>query len=199
VFDLEPLLARKLVDLLCEQPPPITGRFGGSVDYSKLPVAPVNLRISWEGSLDLVPQTTVGGVPVPALPGLPVTYRVRSGTLAGRLSGSTGDCTINGQGSFDAAGLNGGLEVLALSVTAGEPHTYRLFMGAGKAALDTVLSNCDPPDKNGQTGIWPLLAVALMDFTKDHQIVTEGVLAGTGSQAASGSDGEYTWSWSFLM
>lgn len=197
VFDLELVLARKLVDLLCERPPPITGQFSGSVDYSKLPVAPVNLRITWEGTVDLVPQTTVGGVPIPPIAGLPVIYMVRSGTLTARLSGSTGDCTITGQGSFNAPGLNGGPDVLALSIKEGDPDTYHLFMGAGSAALDTVLSNCNPPDSNGTRGKWPLLAVALMDFTKEHQVMAEGVFVGSGTQPASGVDGEYTWSWSF--
>jgi hypothetical protein len=70
-------------------------------------------------------------------------------------------------------------------------------MGAGSAALDTALSNCNPPDSNGTRGKWPLLAVALMDFTKEHQVVAEGVFVGSGTQPASGADGEYTWSWSF--
>ncbi|MBJ7457145.1 MAG: carboxypeptidase regulatory-like domain-containing protein [Thermoleophilia bacterium] len=196
-FDLEAALVPKLVDLLCERPPPIAGQFSGSVDYSKLPVAPVDIRISWEGAVELVPQTTIGGVPIPARLGMPVTYRVRSGTLTGRISGSTGDCTISGQGSFSAAGLNGGPDVLALSITEGDPDTYRLFMGAGSAALDTVLSNCVAPEDNGRTGKWPLLAVALMDITKAHEIVTEGVFSGSGSRAASGADGEYAWNWSF--
>jgi hypothetical protein len=147
--------------------------------------------------IDLVPQTTVGGVPIPPIAGLPVIYMVRSGTLTARLSGSTGDCTITGQGSFNAPGLNGGPDVLALSITEGDPDTYHLFMGAGSAALDTVLSNCNPPDSNGTRGKWPLLAVALMDFTKEHQVVAEGVFVGSGTQPASGADGEYTWSWSF--
>lgn len=197
VFDLEGALARKLVDLLCERPPPIAGQFSGSVDYSTLPVAPVDIRISWEGAVDLVPQTTIGGVPVPARVGMPVTYKVRSGTLTGRISGSTGDCTISGQGSFSAAGLNGGPDVLALSITEGDPDTYRLFMGAGAAALDTVLSNCAAPEDNGKTGTWPLAAVALMDITTAHEVVTEGVFSGSGSQPASGADGEYAWNWSF--
>jgi hypothetical protein len=194
VFDLEAALARKLVDLLCERPPPITGQFSGSVDYAKLPVAPVDLRITWEGTVDLVPQTTLGSVPVPSITGLPVTYKVRSGTLTARLSGSVDGCTITGQGSFDAARLNGGPDVLALSVTEGDPDTYRLFMSAGSAALDTVLSNCA---SSGTGGKWALAAVALMDFTKAHPVVTEGVFAGNGTQPASGNDGEYTWSWSF--
>lgn len=197
VFELESVLARKLVDLLCERPPPITGQFSGSVDYAKLPIAPVNLRITWQGTVDLVPQTTLGGVPIPPIAGLPVTYMVRSGTLTAQLSGSTSDCTITGQGVFNAPGLNGGPDVLALSITEGDPDTYRLFMSAGSAALDTVLSNCNPPDSNGTQGKWPLLAVALMDFTKEHQVTTEGVFAGSGTQPASGADGEYTWSWSF--
>lgn len=195
VFDLETVLVRKLVNLLCERPPPMTGQFSGSVDYSKLPVAPVNMRISWQGTVELVPQTMIGGVPIPPIAGLPVTYQVRSGTLAAQLSGSTGDCTISGQGAFDAARLNGGPDVLALSITEGDPDTYRLFMGAGSAALDTLLSACNPPDKNGTAGKWPLLAVALMDFTKAHTIEVDGVLVGSGTQPASGADGEYTWSW----
>ena len=197
VFALAPVLAGKLVDLLCERPPPITGQFSGSVDYSKLPVVPVNIQITWQGAVELVPQTTIGGVPIPPLAGLPVNYKVRSGTLTGRLTGSTGDCTISGQGSFDAASLNGGPDVLAFSLADGDPDTYGLFMGAGKAALDTVLSNCVQPEDNGKTGKWPLLAVALMDFTKQHQVVTEGIFAGSGTQPASGVDGEYSWSWSF--
>lgn len=196
-FDLEAALVRKLVDLLCERPAPIAGQFSGSVDYSKLPVAPVDIRISWEGALELVPQTTIGGVPIPARLGMPVTYRVRSGSLTGRLSGSTGDCTISGQGSFSAAGLNGGPDVLALSITEGDPDTYRLLMGAGSAALDTVLSDCVDPADNGTTGKWPLLAVALMDITKAHEVVSEGVFSGSGSRPASGADGEYAWSWNF--
>lgn len=196
VFDLEAALARKLVDLLCQRPPPLTGQFSGSVDYSTLPLAPVNLRITWEGAVELVPQAAIGGVAVAPRVGLPVTYRVRTGTLTARLSGSTNDCTISGQGAFDAARLNGGPDVLALSITEGDPDTYRLFMGAGGAALDTVLSDCSEPARNGTTATWPLLAVALMDFTKEHRIETDGVMAGTGTQAASGVDGRYSWSWS---
>jgi len=198
VFELEQVLAGKLAALPCDEPPPITGAFSGSLDCSQVLGAPTNIRFDWEGTLDLVPQTTIGGVPVPVTrPGSPVTYVVRTGTLTARLRGSTGDCTITGQASFDAKGLNGGGEVLVMSTTEGDPDTYRLFMGAGNAAVPTVLSACTDPQQNGRTGMFPMLAIALMDFTKEHQVTTEGVFQGTGSQPGSASDGAYTWSWSF--
>ncbi|MGE0027299.1 MAG: hypothetical protein AB7O78_04635 [Thermoleophilia bacterium] len=198
VFELEAALAGRLAALLCDQPPPISGTFSGSLDLSKLPIAPVDLRTSWSANVELVPQTTIGGVPVAigGRVGAPVTYVVRSGTLTARLSGRTNDCTITGTASFDAAKLNGGPEVLAMSVTEGDPDTYRLFMSAGSAAIPTVLSECADPASNGNTGIWPLAATALMDVTRAHEVQTEGVFAGTGSQAASSNDGEYAWTWS---
>ena len=199
VFELEQRLATRLVDLLCDKAPPISGTFSGSLDYSKLLVAPVGIQVSWEGNVDMVPQTSIGGIPIPPRVGQPTTYLVRSGSLTATVRGTgiASGCTMNGTRSFDAKGLKNGADVLAMSVTEGDPDTYRLVMSAGAAAIPTVLSGCSDPADEGKAGTFPLLAVAVMAAFDEHATTDEGVFAGAASRPGSASDGAYTWSWNF--
>jgi hypothetical protein len=125
---------------------------------------------------------------------------VRAGTFTAaiRITPAAGGCTISGQGTFDAATLLGGPAVIALSVTEGDPDTYRLAVDGGLTRIPTVLSGCPPGQEasNGRTGEWPLLGIGLLPFTQVRPIATEGVLAGSASGSMPGLDDGYQWTWS---
>ena len=84
-----------------------------------------------------------------------------------------------------------------MTVTEGDPDTYRLVMSAGGAAISTVLSGCADPLDEGKTGMFILAPVALMAAFQEHATADEGVFAGSASQPGSASDGAYSWSWGF--
>lgn len=195
-FELESDLARRIAARLCEQPPPISGTFSGSRDYAALaPVGVILGKLDWNGSVELEPQTSTGGLP-PQFGGPTASYKVRAGTLNARLqiAPASGGCTISGQGTFDATALLGG----AMTITEGDPDTYRLALDGGLAEIPIVLSACPPGDEssNGRTGVWPLLGIGLLPFSQTPQIATEGVFAGSATGSTPGRDDGYQWTWS---
>ena len=203
-FELELDLARRLAALLCEQPPPVSGTFSGSLDYGRVvPVGVTPGTLSWSGSLDLEPQTSPAGLP-PGLPpqfGGPTTiYQVRAGTLTAslRITSAFGGCTISGTGTFDVPTILGGAPVGAMTITEGDPDTYRLALDGGLARIPTVLSDCPPGEEgsNGRTGEWPLRGIGLLPFTQTPAITAEGVFAGTATGSVPGTDDGYRWTWS---
>jgi len=205
-FTLEPVLARRIGALLCEAPPPVSGSFTGSLDYSRVTPAGVLIgTLDWSGTLDLEPQDALGGLPPGAVPpGLGFTtrlYRVRSGSYTARIRvvPAAGGCTISGQGTFDVLATSGGVpSVTAMSVTEGDPDTYRLALDGTLAQIPTVLSACPPGQEptNGRTGVWPLLGIGLLPFTQTPPIAAEGVYAGSATGTSPGLDDGYSWTWS---
>lgn len=203
-FTLQPLLARRLAALLCEQPPPVSGTFTGSLDYSQVtPKGVLVGTLDWNGSLDLEPQDAFAGLPPGAVPpgiSLPTTlYRVRSGSFTARISvvPVTGGCTVAGQGTFDVLAVSGGTTVTALTITEGDPDTYRLALDGTLASIPAVLTAC-PPDQaasNGRSAPWPLLGIGLLPFTQTPAASPSGVLAGSASGTMPGTDDGYRWTW----
>jgi hypothetical protein len=52
-----------------------------------------------------------------------------------------------------------------LTVTEGNPDTYRLALDGTLATIPTVLSACPPGEgTDGMTGVWPLLGIGLLPF-----------------------------------
>ena len=199
-FELETDLTRRLAALLCEKPPPISGTFTGSLDYSKpIPIGVIQGTLDWNGSLELEPSTSPGGIP-PQFGGPTATYQVTSGTLTARIQITTrfGECTISGQGTFDVAAM-GGTRQLVMTITEGDPDIYQLGLGAGIELIPAVLTAC-PPDKAGSTGNsapWPLLGILLLPSSKPpFPITTKGVFAGSATGSTPGLDDGYQWSWS---
>ena len=200
-FELEADLARKLAALLCNKPPPITGTFSGSLDYSR--TVPVGLTIGtldWSGSLELEPDTSGVGLP-PQLGGPTATYLVASGAVTVRLNLAPvgGNCGIAGQGTLDPATLLGGMRLPALTVTDGTPDTYRLALDGGLGQVPSVLVDC-PPDKaasNGAPAPWPLREIKLLPFGPAPLTTrTDGVFAGSTIGTTPGFDDGYQWTWS---
>ena len=194
-FQLEPQLARQLAKLLCGPPPPVSGTFSGSLDYSRqTPVGTVLGRLDWNGSLELEPQQTQG-IP-PQFGGPTASYGVRSGTFTARLDISSvfDGCTISGQGTFDVVAVRAGSTVPVLTITEGNPDTYRLVLD-GTLAKIPVLSVCPPPGTSGP-GEWPLLGIGLLPFSQTPAITTEGVFAGSATGSTPGVDDGYKWTWS---
>ena len=198
-FELETVLARRLGALLCEQPPPVSGTFSGSLDYAKVtPAGVIQGTLDWSGSVDLEPQALGAGLP-PQFGGPTTLYRVRAGSVTARLRiAPAAGCTISGQVTYDVPASLGGAPVQAMAVTEGDPDTYRLALDGGLAQIPTVLSACPPGQetKNGMTGAWPLLGIGLLPFTQNPAITTEGVFAGGATGSTPGTDDGYTWAWS---
>jgi hypothetical protein len=196
-FSLESLLARKLGALLCGQPPPVSGTFSGSLDYSRLvPVGATLGTLEWNGSLELEPSTTQG-IP-PQFGGPSVSYRVRTGTFTAGVNvrAVVDGCTISGQGRFDVVTIMAGSSVPVLTITDGNPDTYRLTLDGTLAKIPAVLTACPPmqgPD--GSPAEWPLLQVGLLPFSQTPAITTEGVSAGSATGSTAGSDDGYQWKW----
>jgi hypothetical protein len=199
-FELESDLARRLAARLCDQPPPISGTFSGSLDYAAVPPVGVVLgTLDWNGSMELEPQTSTGGIP-PQFGGPTASYQVRAGQVTARLrvTTATGGCTISGQGTFDLTAVGAGMPVQAMTITEGDPDTYRLALDGGLAQIPIVLSACPPGQEsdNGRTGVWPLLGIGLLPFSQTPQIATEGVFAGSATGSMPGTDDGYQWAWS---
>ncbi len=199
-FELETDLTRRLAALLCEKPPPISGTFTGSLDYAKqVPVGVILGKLDWNGSLELEPATSPGGIP-PQFGGPTATYQVTSGTVTVRaaLTPVTGDCSITGQGTLDILTLSGGMRPPLLTITEGDPDTYRLTLDGGLGQVPSVLSDC-PANKassNGNAAPWPLLQIGLLPFSQTPHITTEGVFAGSATGTTPGLDDGYQWTWS---
>jgi hypothetical protein len=199
-FELEKDLTRRLAALLCEKPPPISGTFTGSLDYAKqVPVGVILGTLDWNGSLELEPVTSPGGIP-PQFGGPTATYQVTSGTVTVRaaLTPVTGDCSITGQGTLDIPTLSGGMHPPVLTVTEGDPDTYRLTLDGGLGQVPSVLSACPPNNaaSNGNAAPWPLLQIGLLPFSQTPHISTEGVFAGSATGTTPGLDAGYQWTWS---
>ncbi len=199
-FELEADLARRLTALLCEQPVPIKGTFTGSLDYAKVtPVGAIIGTLDWDGALELVPSKSLGGLP-PQFGGPTTLYEVQTGSFTAhiRIVPAGGGCTISGQGTFDVNAVYAGMPPPALSVTDGDPDTYRLALDGNLAQIPTVLSACPPGQEtsNGRTGVWPLLGIGLLPFTQNPSVTTSDVFAGSATGSMPGTDDGYTWTWS---
>lgn len=195
-FQLEPVLVRRLAALLCEQPPPVSGTFTGSLDYSRqTPVGAVLGKLDWNGSLELEPQATAG-IP-PQFGGPTASYGVRSGTFTARLDvrSAFDGCTISGQGTFDVTTIRAGSTVPVLTITEGDPDTYRLVLDATLAKIP-ILSACPPGQGGSGPGEWPLLGIGLLPFSQTPPITTEGVFSGSATGSTPGIDDGYQWTWS---
>ena len=199
-FELEADLARKLAALLCNKPPPVTGTFSGSLDYSRtIPVGLTIGTLDWSGSLELEPDASGAGLP-PELGGPTATYLVASGTVTVRLNLAPvgGNCGIAGQGTLDVATLLGTTRLPVLTVTDGTPDTYRLALDGGLGQVPSVLVDC-PPDKaasNGAPAPWPLLAIKLLPVgIAPLATVTDGVFTGSTTGTTPGLDDGYQWTW----
>jgi hypothetical protein len=90
------------------------------------------------------------------------------------------------------------MPVQAMTITEGDPDTYRLALDGGLAQIPIVLSACPPGQEsdNGRTGVWPLLGIGLLPFSQTPQIATEGVFAGSATGSMPGTDDGYQWAWS---
>lgn len=199
-FELETDLARRLAALLCDKKPPISGTFTGSIDYAQqIPVGALSGKLDWNGSLELEPATSPGGIP-PQFGGPTTIYQVTSGTLTARIQVTTvfNECTVSGQGTFDIAAMTGTRQPV-MSITEGDPDTYQLGLGAGIEQIPATLTAC-PPDKassNGKSAPWGLLGILLMPSSKPpFPITTEGVFAGSATGSTPGLDNGYQWTWS---
>jgi hypothetical protein len=199
-FQLEPDLVRRLAALLCEKPPPISGTFTGSLDMSRLvPVGAVPGKIDWNGSVELEPQA-------PLTPGLPpqfslgTTYQSKAGTVTVRINkpASAGNCGIVGEGTFDIVGILGGAVVPVLTITDGDPDTYRLTLDGGILQIPSVKTDC-PPDQaasNGSPAPWPLRGIGLLPFSQTPAVTSDGVFSGSTTGTQPGVDDGYQWTWS---
>lgn len=199
-FELEADLSRKLASLVCNKPPPVTGTFSGSLDYSRTIPAGLTIgTLDWSGSLELEPDTSGTGVP-PQFGGPSATYLVASGTVTVRLNlpPAGGNCGIAGQGRLDLATLLGATRLPALTVTEGTPDSYRLALDGGLGQVPSVLVDC-PPDKaasNGAAAPWPLREIKLLPFSLAPLTTgTEGVFTGSTTGTTPGLDDGYQWTW----
>ena len=199
-FQLEADLARRLAALLCEQPPPISGTFSGSLDYAKvIPVGVLLGTLDWTGSLELEPSPFPAGIP-PQFGGPTTTYQPKSGSVTARIQVTTvsGGCTISGQGTFDVLSLSGGMPLPALTITEGNPDTYRLGLDGGLAQIPAVLTACPPAQaaSNGNPAPWPLLGIGLLPISfTPFNLTTEGVFSGSATGTTPGLDAGYQWTW----
>jgi hypothetical protein len=189
IFEIERILAERLIAKLCEQPGPITGTFSGLVDYNQVQGAPAQLKIDWSATVEFAPialSFTPGGV----------SCKLRSGNLAAHIAGQgeASGCAVNGTASFDYPTLFGGQPALAMAVTEGAVDKYRFFLSPGSAAITATLSGCQDPGDEGRTRIYPLVAVHLLT-TGEQAAQTEGLFQGSGGQPGSAADGAYTWNW----
>ena len=204
-FLLVRVLGQRLAARLCDRPPPVSGTFTGTLDYSQVtPKGVLVGTLDWSGDVDLEPQDAFAGLPPGAVPpgiGVSTTlYRVRSGSFTARirLAPVTGGCTISGQGTFDTRAVSGGAPVTAMTLTEGDPGTYRLALDGALAQIPTVLSACPPGQEasNGRTGVWPLLGIGLLPFTQTLPVATEGLYSGSATASSPGLDDGYSWTWS---
>lgn len=194
-FSLESLLARKVGALLCGQPPPVSGTFSGSLDYSR--VAPVGLftgTLTWNGSLELAPDDVPVGLP-PQFGGPTETYHARTGTLSARVqvTSAIDGCTLSGQAAFDVVAFSAGSTVPVLALMDGNPDTYQLALDGGLAQIPSVTSGCP---QAGATGYWPLRGILLLASSQTYPTATHGVFAGSGTGSRPGIDDGYSWTWS---
>ena len=198
-FELEPLLTRKLVALLCDQPPPVAGTFTGSIDYARqTPVGAFIGSLQWNGSVELEPQTTPGLPPV--FGGPSASYTLKSGSIVASITlrSVMPACTITGQGTIDLTTITPGVRLPVLSVTEGTPDTYRLAMDGGLGKIPTIRSECPPGQEasNGTPGgDWPLLQIGLLPFSQTPVLATEGIYSGSATGSTPGLDDGYQWTW----
>ena len=193
-FELELVLARKLAALLCDEPPPITGTFSGSLDYSRVPFSQATGTLTWNGSLELAPDDVPVGLP-PQFGGPTETYHARTGTLSARVqvTSLTDGCTLSGQAAFDVVAFSAGSTVPVLALMDGNPDTYQLSLDGGLAQIPTVTSGCP---QAGATGSWPLRGILLLASSQTYPIATLGVFSGSGTGSRPGVDDGYQWTWS---
>lgn len=193
-FQLEPVLVRKLAALLCDEPPPITGTFSGSLDYSHVPFSQATGTLTWNGSLELVPDNVPVGLP-PQFGGPSETYHARTGTLNARVqvTSVTDGCTLSGQAAVDVVAFSAGSTVPVLALMDGNPDTYQLALDGGLAQVPTVTSGCP---QAGATGYWPLRGILLLASSQTYPTATLGVFSGSGTGSRPGIDDGYSWTWS---
>lgn len=193
-FELELVLARKLAALLCDEPPPITGTFTGSLDYSRVPLSLSTGTLTWNGSLELAPDDVPVGLP-PQFGGPTETYHVRTGTLNARVqvTSVSDQCTLTGQAAFDVVAFSAGSTVPVLALMDGNPDTYQLSLDGGLAQIPTVTSGCP---QAGATGSWPLRGILLLASSQTYPTATLGVFSGSGTGSRPGIDDGYQWTWS---
>lgn len=197
-FRLETDLTRRLVALLCGKTPPKSGTFTGSLDYAKVvPVGVVPGTLVWSGLLELEPASALVGLP-PQFGG-GTSYEVAKGTLTARINlpPTGGNCGVVGQGTFDIVALLGGAKVPVMTITEGNPDTYRLALDGGSAQIPAVLTDC-PADKaanNGRAAPWPLRGIGLLPFTQPLAVTTEGTYSGSATGTQPGTDDGYQWTW----
>lgn len=181
-FQLESVLARRLAALLCEQPPPISGTFSGSLDYAGTGLVG---KLDWTGSLELEPFLSGG----------PTTfYEIRAGTVTAKVR-VFGGCITSGEITFSLG--PGDAPGRGLEITEGNPDTYRFSVQPGPVSIPTVTSGCPDASDNNVMGLWYIGGQRLLPFSEIIQpfsIANEGVLAGsfTGSESYAG----YQWTWS---
>jgi hypothetical protein len=178
-------------------PPPtvdpggLTGTFTGDVDYRTQPLTPLQERITWSGTLDLVRQE-YGFAPV-------VVYTLRSGSVTATLDidRENGGCDIDGTSTIDLLAANFGQPASVLVVDlSGPAPVYRITLGAPIASIAAVKSNCeDDPSQNGQPVPWPLAATPLAMTIAPQPVASRFAFNATLTGRPASADPVYHWTW----
>ena len=192
-----------LMAIICAPPPPappppppppaavdpdgLSGTFSGSVDFATLPIAPVPIRLSWNGTLTLV-REPYGFSPA-------TMYDLQSGSMNVALSGTVGDCAVDGTTAVDLVSGNPGPLPPVLVVDPGATPTYRAALAAQQVNAAGTKHDCTDPTRNGEQVTWPLVATPLM-LTPTPQTTGSrfGFTAAIVGQPSAG-DATYHWNW----
>ncbi len=85
-----------------------------------------------------------------------IPYRISDGSVSYEMRGRSNDCDISAATSFALPTLD--TQALGtMHVFPGDPRTYGFLVGMPLSQTTTATkSNCDQPEENGETFIWPL-------------------------------------------
>jgi hypothetical protein len=115
-------------------------------------------------------------------------YGLTSGSVTVTFHG-TGDCELNGTGTFDLLTANAGAHSPVVTVTNGAAYTAGL--AAPGAQVIVVKSNCTDPSQNGQTFGYPLFMTALIYSATGLPVPSPPVYAGSASRSPTPGDALY--------
>ncbi len=188
-----------LIELICHPPkapapapvPPatdpdgLTGTFTGDVDLATGP-APVPIRISWTGTLDLERQ------PYGINPS--VVYVLRAGSLTATITGTIGDCAVNGSTPIDLVASSLGQTPPVVIVELGAAPSYRVALQGQLGNVIGIKSGvgCSSP---GEQVPWPLLGIGFIYNPTPQTSGSRFAFNGTLSGPVTPGDVVYHWTW----
>ena len=177
------------------------GTFSGTADLLTGP-APVAANVTFNGSLVVAPvPSLIPDLPsIPGLPPQPTAYKVESGTLHLKITGTTLDgCHLAAEGDTDLAADPSTAAQSPLQITQGPPQTYTLRLQPPLVAvIPGTLSECPDPGSN-KAITWPLATgVGALIYTPDGQTPGPGgQVAGAYTGRADPAAPAQTWQWTF--